>query len=225
MREATLEEIKSIARKQMMQEGTASLSLRAIAAEMGMTAPALYRYYDNRDNLITALVLDAYNSLADFLEAAVAGVPEHAYGERLMKACLAYREWALVQPADYILIFGNPIPGYQAPEITRPAAFRVFGVFVRSVQLAWQQGKISVPEAYQPFPPALYQTLADWIELRQSPLTPEALQLGTASWARLHGMVSLELYNQLRPFLGDATDFYRFEVRALIKLFGLEATE
>src|SRR5918999_3309057 len=93
VRQATAEEIKSVARAQMAAEGTAGVTLRAIAREMGMTAPALYRYFGSREELVTALVIDAYDALADAMAAGVAAVPASRHAARLRAAFRAFRGW------------------------------------------------------------------------------------------------------------------------------------
>src|SRR5215211_2916846 len=100
LRDAAYAEIKSIARRQMAEQGAAALSLRAIAAAMGVTPPALYRYYKSRDELVTALIVDAYNDMADALEAAAAAHPAADYAGRFLAVALAYRAWAIAHPAD-----------------------------------------------------------------------------------------------------------------------------
>src|SRR5215218_7540265 len=124
VREATVAEIKAVARAQMAAEGTAGVTLRAIAREMGMTAPALYRYFGSRDDLVTALVADAYEALADAMEAAVAAAGAGGHAERMRAAFGAFPAWGLEHPTEFALIFGSPNPGYVAPEATRPAGLR-----------------------------------------------------------------------------------------------------
>src|SRR5689334_23821717 len=109
-RDATIEAIKNAARAQMAAEGTASLSLRAIARLLDVTAPALYRYFADRDDLITDLIVEAFNNLADAMEAAEAEVARDDYGGRLITALMAYRRWAMEHRTDFQLIYGNPIP-------------------------------------------------------------------------------------------------------------------
>ena len=111
VRQATVEEIKAVARAQMAAEGTAGVTLRAIAREMGMTAPALYRYFGSRDDLVTALVTDAYDALADVMEAAVEAAGPGGHAERVRAAFGAFRTWGLERPTEFALIFGSPIPG------------------------------------------------------------------------------------------------------------------
>ncbi len=120
--EAMQARIKHIARQQMTQFGTAGLSLRAIAREIDVITPALYRYFSTLDDLITALIIDAFDGMAHCLAAAdTAHYPQDDYEGRVVTACLAYRQFALERPMDFQLIYGNPIPGYVAPaEITIP---------------------------------------------------------------------------------------------------------
>ena len=124
---STQEEIKQVARRLMAEQGTAALSSRMIAREMGLTAPALYHYFASRDELITALIVDAFNALADALEEARDEAATGSAREQLVQTLLTYRRWALEHPIDFQLIYGNPIPGYEAPrELTVPAAERGF---------------------------------------------------------------------------------------------------
>ena len=114
--EQTRQEIKQIARQQMAQQGTAaSLSLRGIAAEMGMSAPSLYNYYTNRDDLVTDLLIDSYTHQAETLEQASASCQAKETIACLLETVLAYRQWAVEHPTEFALIAGNPIPGYVHP--------------------------------------------------------------------------------------------------------------
>src|SRR4051812_32366671 len=110
VQQATREEIKETARRQMMEQGAASLSLRAIAAEMGLTAPALYRYYKNRDELVTALIVDSFYALGGALEAAGMTCAPGDYAGQFVAMMAAYRDWALANRADFTLIYGTPLP-------------------------------------------------------------------------------------------------------------------
>src|SRR6266702_8327823 len=113
--EQTRQEIKQIARQQMAQQGTVSLSLRGIAAEMGMSAPSLYNYYTNRDDLVTDLLVDSYTHQAEVLEQASASCQAQEAIACLLTTVLAYRQWAVEHPQEFALIVGSPIAGYMAP--------------------------------------------------------------------------------------------------------------
>ncbi len=137
--EATHEEIKTIAWAQIAEHGAATLSLRAIARELGMTAPGLYRYFKDRDALVTALIVDAYASLGDSQIASIADLPLNDHTRRLRATGLAYRQWALTYPQRYLLIFGTPLPGYHAPmEITQPVAARSLNTLISVLDAAWK---------------------------------------------------------------------------------------
>ncbi|MEZ4675940.1 MAG: helix-turn-helix domain-containing protein [Caldilineaceae bacterium] len=139
LNEATSNAIKDTARKLMAEKGTAGLSLRAIARELKMTAPALYHYFPSLDDLITALIVDAFTAHAAYVRqtsdaAAQAGA---STTEQLWAALLAYRRWALKQPIDFQLIYGNPIPGYSAPAaVTVPAASLLGELFMALIMAA-----------------------------------------------------------------------------------------
>src|SRR5262249_52475144 len=122
-RQFTIAEIKQEAARQLAEQGAAGLSLRAVARELGMVSSALYRYFASRDELITALCVDAYTSAADALVIARDELPADDHAGRWLAVCHAYRTWALHNTSQFALIFGTPIPGYQAPEnITGPPA-------------------------------------------------------------------------------------------------------
>lgn len=103
------------------------MSLNAIAKQVGMSGPALYRYFASRDELITALIRDAYRSLADTVRAAFDG------GADLVGLAGVIREWARANPQRYFLIYGTPAPGYHAPADTTAISDEVMGCCWRLV--------------------------------------------------------------------------------------------
>lgn len=104
------EEVKAAALRQLADGGPEALSLNAIAKQLGMTGPALYRYFANRDSLLTELVIDAYGDLASALARAADGSASDA-AARLAAVARAYREWACGEPHRYRLLFRAPLPG------------------------------------------------------------------------------------------------------------------
>src|SRR5262245_11649263 len=159
LREATISEIKAVARQQMADQGLAALSLGAIARTMGLTTPALYRYFANRDALVTALIVEAYQELGTALEQADAAAPNNDYAARFSSLACAYREWAIAHPHDYTLIYGTPIPGYHAPrEQTVPVAARILLAFGMLFKAAWAAGCLHIPPAYSTMSSVLRQT-------------------------------------------------------------------
>jgi AcrR family transcriptional regulator len=223
LRETTVEEIKVVARRQMGEQGGANLSLRAIAAEMGMSAPALYRYFDSRDELVTALIVDAYNSLADFMIASTSQIAADAYGKLFLAKCLAFREWGLANREQFFLIFGTPIPGYHAPaEITTPAAWRSNSQFMQILDDAWKVGRITIPAEYQGLSSPLHLKLVEMFKQRGYAMPAPLIHIAMAGWGIIQGMVSLELYGQMDYFGEPATALYQLECIAYLKRLGLE---
>ncbi len=217
LREATRDEIKTIARQQMAAHGTAGITLRGIAREMEITATALYRYFASRDDLLTELILDGYNAQADAMEAVVSAQAPDDYAGQMFAALLTYRQWALDHRTDFELLYGNPIPGYVAPaERTTPAASRNMEVLIRVMVGAvtarqMQTTGISIPPTV-----AAHLQAANWYGA-----PPELLYLGTIGWSRIHGLIMLELFEHTPPVIGDSTAFYRDQVLHLMRDMGL----
>ena len=208
-------QIKAVARQQMAEHGTAGLSLRGIAREMGITAPAIYNYFARLEDLITALIVDAFTSLAAAMEAAEAAAPSDRPYDKIMALCLAYREWAIVHPTVFQLIYGNPIPGYRAPEeLTIPLARRPFLGLFRWFIRAYQAGELTIPAEYQAVPPAMTEGIGSWKRLSGIEMPDALLGLLMSGWARIHGAVLLELFGHLEPLVGGGGSFYRYELEA-----------
>ncbi|QKE83193.1 TetR/AcrR family transcriptional regulator [Arthrobacter sp. NEB 688] len=114
-RRETEARIVEVGRRHLASEGAAGLSLRAVTRELGMVSSAVYRYVAHRDELLTLLVVDAYTELADTVDAAVAAAADRPWDERVVVAGTAFRAWAVGEPARYALLYGSPVPGYEAP--------------------------------------------------------------------------------------------------------------
>lgn len=221
--EVTRQEIKDTAWQQIAETGAASLSLRAIARQMGLTAPALYRYYPDRDALVTALILDAFTSLRDALAQAALLHQFSGHARRYQEVGIAYRAWALAYPQRYTLIFGTPISGYIAPiETTLPAAASALGVLMQVLQDAWQDGALHLSPEYGQLPPGLSRQFPAWQQILDKNYPPEVLNLTLVSWCRVHGLVSLELYQALPPAITDPGALFNNEINALLRQAGLQ---
>ena len=117
VRAATADEIKQTARRILVAEGPEACSLRAIAREMGMTAPALYRYFDSREDLIKHVVADIFTEIAGGIHAAVEAAGQASGGDmvaKLVAACGEFRSWSLGHKEEFGLLFGTPLPGLEA---------------------------------------------------------------------------------------------------------------
>ncbi|MBW3360344.1 TetR/AcrR family transcriptional regulator [Streptomyces microflavus] len=177
-------EIKEHAWQQIATAGASALSLNAIAKQMGVSGPALYRYFAGRDELITELIRDAYRSLADTLGAAA------AEGADLSGLAHVLRGWALADPHRYFLLYGTPVPGYHAPDDTTAISSEIMATLLTACAALTQgaQGAQDAPEA--PFAAHLEKHRA-WAGDHSAP--PAALHLAMSFWTRMHGVLSLEL--------------------------------
>jgi AcrR family transcriptional regulator len=223
LREATIAEIKGMARRQMAEQGYAALSLGAIARAMGLTTPALYRYFENRDALVTQLIIDAYQALATALEQADAAAPSHDYEARFRALARAYRDWAVAHPHDYALIFGTPIPGYHAPrERTVPVAARILLAFGILLKAAWEAGHLSIPAAYITMSAELRETAAQIVSpLSHDRSAPELLLTTLTVRSQLHSLVWAELLGHFPPGIAESGELYNLEVAAISARLGL----
>ena len=194
--------IKSTARSLLSRHGVSGLSLREVAREMGQTSSALYRYFPTRDDLLTALILDAYNDLGTAVERADARVDRAATRQRFLATGRAIRRWALRHPHEYALIFGTPVPGYVAPEQTIEAAVRVTRVLGSIVA----ESKISVGDiALAPS----WRSMLWWesVESVMGPASPDVVVKSLRAWAEIFGCISFELFGH---FVGSVRQDDRF---------------
>src|SRR6056297_1313276 len=219
----TREEIKDTARALLAEQGAAGLSLRAIAKRMGMTAPGLYHYFGSINNLITALILDAFTQLAEAVETADADVASRGGAERLVAVAHAWRRWAIDHPIDFQLLYGSPIPTYEQPtDTTYPAARRSFVVTANIFAQAIERGEIDLPAEYRRLPPAIERSLDELTHVDCHDLAHQALYLAAISWARLHGHIMLELFHLIQPVISDVDALFAHEVNALIHQVGFK---
>ncbi|MBB5867052.1 AcrR family transcriptional regulator [Allocatelliglobosispora scoriae] len=212
-RAATIDEIKTVAISQLSADA-GQMTLRGVAREVGMTVQSLYHYFPSRDDLITALIADAHNALADAIEAAGQAHPD------LVGVASAYRGWAVEHRARFLLIFGTPVPGYAAPPggPTTDAARRLGVAFTGAVFHGWSPADLAAirPPAVDP---ALDDALTAAAALVLPGMPPAAFGWGLDLWGRVHGLVLLELLGHL-PWLGDqaAANFHHAALRAAADL-------
>ncbi len=221
-RDATREEILSTAWKQIGEVGAVGLSLRGIAREMGMTAPGLYRYYKDRDALVTALLMDAFTSFTASLEAGRDSCKADDHTGRFRAMCKSYFQWAAQNPQRYMLLFGTPIQGYMFAEELGPVAQRSFLVLQGVIGEAHLAGKISGELTALRLPASLKSSY-DTLKKFGMPYTGTVTQLALSAWSMIHGMTSLYLYNYLSGFLQNNVEaFIDFEIEKMVMILGLE---
>jgi AcrR family transcriptional regulator len=210
LRAWTRDEIKAAALRQLAEHGVEGISLNAIAKELGMTGPALYRYVASRDELLADLVVDAWEDLAGALEHAAEESAGASAAERLGRIGLAYRAWGTSQPHRYRLAVQTPLgSGEVAPDRVIPAAQRGMAVILEAIA--------GLPEAPAPqLPAGLRAELDTWTaRVGGPPRPPEVLVRGVLFWSRMHGLLSLELDRHLASMQLDPELLYRAELSEL----------
>lgn len=220
-RTATLDEIRETAWKQIADQGVNALSLRGIAREMGMTAPALYRYHKDRDALVTALLIDAFSAFTIALERGrdLRATQDHAGRFRAM--CKSYFEWARQNPQRYALMFGTPIPSHLFASELGPVAQRSFLVLQGVIGEAHKAGFISGEKAAVRLPSGL-RSRYDALKKMGMPYTPLVTHLALSVWSTMHGITSLYLYQYLAGFLTENVEsFVDFEIERIARMIGL----
>jgi AcrR family transcriptional regulator len=205
------EAIKDTAWKQIAASGAPALSLRAIARALNITAPAIYNYYPDRDALVTALIVDAFTSLGESQIESVKDMPADNHAVRLTALGLGYRNWAVTYPQRYQLIFGTPIPGYHAPEdTTLPAAAWALTPLITALQAIYLAGKLR-QDLSAPRTPELTAMFESWSQFTGG-VEIDVLYAALVIWSRVHGLVSMEIGEQMPSFITDPVEVFRREI-------------
>jgi AcrR family transcriptional regulator len=223
-RAATLEEIKQTALDLMREQGNTDVRFSDIARAMGLTPPALYRYYADRDELLTEMITDAYRALAAALEVPVHTQESLAPQAHLLLVASAYRAWALAEPHRFALIFGPPVPGYEAPEEgpTVEAAQGAMANLAAVVHRAAAQGALGDPIVGDVDPGTLPSLMSDEKAGSVGGDLPYAThQAMLHAWAALHGFVCLEAYGHFDWFPLEAREgLFRTQVELAGRAMG-----
>ena len=202
-------EVKQAALRQLAESGPAAVSVSAIGKQLGVSGPALYRYFASRDELLTELVIDAYRDLADALSAAALNAPEPGPRARLETLARAYRSWALAQPHRYRLLFGPPLPGYDAhAQRLVQASHAAMAALVEAL------GELGDPVAPAPGPPLASQ-LAAWVRQHNLEADPATALRALLVWSRLHGFVSLEMAGNYASMGIDPDQVFEIQLATL----------
>ncbi len=204
-------EIVDSARRQLSEVGAASLSLRAVARELGMASSAVYRYFESRDALLTALIVESFDAVGAVVESAVDGARDDVEARWLALAG-AVRTWALEHPHDYALVYGSPVPGYQAPDDTVVPAARVSLVMLRLLADGVANGQIE-PDSATSVPRPVHADFARLRELTGLEIPDEVLGRGLVAWTGLFGAISYELFGHLHRVIEDFAAFFEHQMR------------
>jgi AcrR family transcriptional regulator len=235
LRAATTQEIIDTARRLLVTEGAEGASLRAIAREMGMTAPALYRYFGSHEELLRHVVGSIFMDLADYVRSAIRHAADGAPADvtssevmalKLTAGCRAFRSWTLEHVPEFSLIFGSPLPGLEVlheihADPTVDCGYQFGQIFLDLYGDLYRRYPFSIP-ADQDIEPSLRQQLTRYREITGSDLPLGALQTFLRCWVRLYGAVSLEAFGHLRFALDDPSPMFELMLSDLASLVGLQ---
>ncbi|WP_426227836.1 TetR/AcrR family transcriptional regulator [Pseudarthrobacter sp. DSP2-3-2b1] len=224
-RAQTIADIVRLGRAHLATDGAAALSLRAVARDLGVVSSAVYRYVANRDELLTLLLVDAYDELGDAVDAAVDEVHEGDFAGRFLALGRAVREWALKEPARYGLLFGSPVPGYQAPAgQTMMPGTRVVFRLVGTINSAYRAGALIQEAGPAVVPSALSADLAAIRTELGLEVPDEVLANGALVWTSLFGTVSFEVFGQYGADTFSARDeLFEHHLAVLARVAGLRS--
>jgi AcrR family transcriptional regulator len=225
LRADTVREIKETARRVLVEQGVDGLALRAVAREMGMSAPGLYRYFDSREDLVENVVADLYYELVDILEAARDAAASSDPGPQLLAASRAFRGWAITHHAEFGLLFGSPaesvgLTGHGEGEGPAQEAAHRFGqVFGELIARQYLERGFPIP-ADDEIDPVLQEQLRTWCDTLPVPLPLGVMHVFLSCWIRLYGMVCMEVFGHLRFALADAEPMFEAELCGLATVLG-----
>jgi len=226
MRAATKSELTGAARALLLEGGIEAVTVRSIAAKLGMTAPAIYRYFDSREELLNALVDDLYDELADYLYASLERRRREPLAARFVGASRAYRQWALDHPAEFGLLFGAPIPGvgHSPPAGSDAEGLRGHRFGQLWLELFVELSQTSaVPLVWRrPIPTSLRQQVERYLAALGDPVDVDTALMYLSCWERLYGSVCTEVFGHLSFALSDAEELFEDHLADVAVRLGLD---
>jgi len=198
-------EIVDAARVHLAAEGAAGLSLRAVARDLGMVSSAIYRYFPSRDDLLTRLIIDAYNALGDATDLAESEIARHDLRGRWLAIAHGARDWALGHPQEWSLIYGSPVPGYVAPADTIGPANRTTTLLVTILADLQARGGVAEPRKVGP---RVHEALAPVRSAVPEHVPDDLIVRGLMAWAELIGSISLEVNGQFHNVIADMDEYF-----------------
>ncbi len=235
MRAATMEEITATARRLLVEQGPEAASLRAIAREMGMTAPGLYRYYSSREELLRHVIADIFREVSSDIQRAIgqaAGPLTGDAGEaeqrrhltlKMVAACREFRRWSLSHKDEFALLFGVPLPGLEEGsfDVAQQCAFEFAGTFYALYIELWNATHFQVPDRSQ-IDPALRASLDRLRGLLRTDAPDGAILVFLRCWTLLYGTVTMEVFGHMKFALDDPAPMFELTLGDLARLVGLE---
>ncbi len=224
VRDELTREIKDVARLQVAAQGTAGLSLRAVARETGMGSSTVCRYFPSRDRLLTALIVDAYDAVGAAAEQAESAVRRADVLGRWMSLVQAVRGWAVAHPQEYAMIFGSPVPGYRAPADTVDPAVRIPLIMLQILSDAVESGRVLPPDN-RPIPRVVRVDLKPIRDTVAPMLSDRHLAAALTAWTQLIGSIGFELFGHLNNVIHDYEAYFNYQMSGIALNLGLKESQ
>jgi AcrR family transcriptional regulator len=231
LRAATTEEIITTARRLLVDSGPDAVTLRAIAREMGMTAPGLYRYFDNRDELVRHICANIFTELGHDIGQAIQGTAARTEASdhvtkltlKMVAACQEFRRWSLNHQAEFSLLFGVPLPGLDDGryDVADECALAFAGTFFTLFLELWTTAPFPVPAAAD-IDPGLRDQLCRYRDLLDSDIPVGAVLTFLRCWTVLYGAVAMEVFGHMKFALEDPAPMFELTLGDLAALVGLQ---
>ncbi|MFI6169600.1 TetR/AcrR family transcriptional regulator [Nocardia sp. NPDC051052] len=220
-RAQTMADIVRIGREHLATDGAAALSLRAVARDLGVVSSAVYRYVSSRDELLTLLVIDGYNALGDAVDAALADAPDDPI-EQMRVLARTVRRWATAEPARYGLLFGTPVPGYDAPaDQTMAPGTRVIIALQSLFARAYQSGLLCAPSTDPRISLPLATSFAEIRNEAHIDIPDWLITRGVTFWASLFGAVTADVFDMYgTETFADRDELFELQLDALLDMLG-----
>jgi AcrR family transcriptional regulator len=207
------------ARRHLAEQGPSGLSLRAVARDLGLVPSAVYRYFEHRDALLTAMIVEAYDTLGDAAEAALRA-SRRKPAARWLAVARAIRAWAVEHPHEYGLLYGTPVPGYAAPDATVAPGTRVSLALVQVVADAQADGLLAVVDP-PPASAATRRAMRELVERIAPHVAADVAFLTVVAWTQLFGLLSFELFSQTRGLVTDHEAMFDDATLTMARSIGL----
>ncbi|GAB4583402.1 TetR/AcrR family transcriptional regulator [Nocardia sp. IFM 10818] len=214
-------EIRSTARRLLIEQGAQAVTVNAVARAMGMSGPALYRYYPSHEILVQAVTADCYEELTHAITGARTAHAEASESVRLLAMCRAMREWAIAHPAEFGWMFATPSSTLAAESLSHEPALDFEAVFRDEIVTLWAAKPFAVPDP-KDLDPSLRRQLTDYSNGIGGQLPPEAAYVFLKCWIRLYGLLCMEVLRQVEFVFDDLTPLFEDLLREICTAFGLE---
>ena len=216
-------QIIGTARQQLSVTGAGGLTLAAVADASGLTVAEVQASFPHRDDLLTALIIDAYNESGAALEAADQAARDDgaAPGERLLAAARGLRGWSIAHPGEFALLYGSPVPGYHAPPETVLPAARTPAALAVIVRSALEAGQLEAPRRVIPGPPLLLPAAAELFGGQPGQPFGDLIERGIVLWSNLIGLLIFEIFGRTHDSVQDQAAFFDYAIAVAAEGIGL----